>query len=284
MNQKGFVLVLIALGIVLITGIAAGAYYLGRLNTSKPQQQQRSVITSVSPQPSFTSTTKTAEISATIINGDIVVTKQGQQTKITSWGYNSDPVLSPDNTKVAYISKSKESLENEKVDIGYKRTSDNVWVINIDGANPIQLTKHIDFVYRGDLHWLDNDRLIFTDGEQSARIYSLSGKIMQTVMGPERAIQACLDACGYEIRYFYNNDYSYLMRLAGGFPPAKTAILNLKTLKLIEVNDEFGIDFDSLRFSPDGSSISFKGTRVPDYNKQIRIEINLNTGQINFKP
>lgn len=50
MNQKGFAPILIALGILLIVGIAGGAYYFGTLKNTKPQSQN-SVVVSQTPQP-----------------------------------------------------------------------------------------------------------------------------------------------------------------------------------------------------------------------------------------
>jgi hypothetical protein len=58
-------------------------------------------------------------VTVKVINGDIIVTKNGKDTKITSWGYNSEPVRSPDENKIAYLSKSKESIENENSIVRY---------------------------------------------------------------------------------------------------------------------------------------------------------------------
>jgi len=288
-NQKSNFPIILGILLLLIV-VAIGAYYLGAQNNKQPSQQPQAINSipvptttnsKIKQSPTPTVDTKNG-VTIKIVDGDIVITQNGMDTKITSWGYNSDPVLSPDGSKIAYISKSKESIENEKVDKGYKRTSTNVWVVNSDGSKPTQVTNHINFVYRSNLHWLDNNRLLFVDGEQTTRVYRSAQKTLQTVMGPEKAVQACLDACGYETRYFYSPDYSYLVRLSGGSAPAKTSIFNTQTLKSNEISKEFGINFDTVSF-PNNLTLTFKGSELPNYEKQIEVTINLINQQVSIR-
>jgi hypothetical protein len=256
---------LLTLGIIaaILTTLTVGAAYFVFFSKSKLAGDNK---------PAF------SIISVKVENGDIVVVKNDKESKITSWGYNSSPVLSPDKTKIAYLSKSKESLENEKVDVGYVRTSTNVWLTSTDGTNSVQLTNHKDFVYRDNLHWLDDDRLIFTDGEKTVRLYSVSDKTFRTLLGPEEAVGRCMDACGYTIEYQYTDDFAYLIRLAQGFTSATTAVIDLKTLKSVEVKEQFettsSIDYDAT-----AKTITFKANTVPDY-KQVLITINLVNGTV----
>lgn len=54
-NQKGFSLILILLGIILVLGLAGVAYYLGKSQVSKPQPLNQIVVPQT-PQPSPSST------------------------------------------------------------------------------------------------------------------------------------------------------------------------------------------------------------------------------------
>ncbi len=219
-----------------------------------------------------------------VVDGDIVIVKNGKETKITDWGYNSSPILSPDKSKVAYISKSAESIENEKSDQGYKRTSTNVWIVNADGTNPIQVTKHGHFVYRSNLHWLDNDRLIFMDGEETARVFTLSTKSSSKVFGPEQPVGACVDACGFVMYQSYSPDFGYLVSMAVGYGDRIIRVANTKTLMPFELQNPYGscMDAGSIRFSSDNKSLVFKSnTDERSCNgKSIEVNVNLETQKI----
>lgn len=261
----------------------AGYMWLDLVSSLGEFEENQKIFNQMLSTFKFTSQNQTigSNINVKVANGDIVVVNQGKETKITSWGYNSNPILSPDRTKITYLSKSKESIQNEKTDQGYKRISTNVWIINIDGSNPIQLTNHIDFINRNNLHWLDNDRLMFTEGESSVKIYSFSNKTIQTVLGPNKPT-TCLDACGYEIGFFYNPDFTYLVRLVGGkAAPYKTAILNTQSLTTLEIDNQFELDFNSVSFTPSNRSITFKGSSSANYTTQ-QVTIDLLNGKVSY--
>ncbi len=216
-----------------------------------------------------------------IIDGDIYVIKDGKEIKITSWGYNYDPVLSPDNTKIAYLSKTKESIQNEKTKQGYIGRSDNVWIVDVNGNNPVQITRHLDYIYRGDLHWIDNKRLLFTDGTQSAKVYSINTKAIQIVLGSETPVAACLDACGFGIAFFYNKDYSYLVRIKSQENTSIIGVLNTKTLKGIELSEQqFSVYLETVSFSADNKTLFFKASTSSNQQKQVSID--LTSQQVNL--
>lgn len=193
----------------------------------------------------------------TIVNGDVVVTRNGQSKTLTHWGYNSDPIFSSDKKRIAYISDSAETLELEKNRTGYIASSTNVWIMDSDGTHPIQVTKHDGFVYRDHLLWLDNDRLLFTDGEKSVKVYSISSKTTQNVLGPEDPVGACVDACGFSVWFVFSPDYSYLINIeSGGGGYADIAVLDLQTLQGTTLPEqELGIG--NFTFSLDNKTMLF---------------------------
>lgn len=219
-----------------------------------------------------------------IVDGDIVVVRNGKETKITDWGYNSSPILSPDKSRVAYVSKSAESIENEKNDQGFKRTSTNVWIVNTDGTSPIQVTKHGHFVYRSNLHWLDNDKLMFMDGEETARAYTVSTKSSSKVFGPEQPVGECVDACGFSMYNTYSPDFEYLVSMVLGYGNNKIQVANTKSLSAFEIENPYSscIDSNGIKFSNDNKSIIFtSNTDTSSCNgKNIGVTINLETQKI----
>lgn len=176
-----------------------------------------------------------------IVNGDIVTVKNGKEVKITNWGYNFSPALSPDKSKIAYLSETKESLESQKVDKGYDiKYSTNIWVINTDGGNPVKVTDHKDLISRRNLHWIDNNRLLYTDGKDTVRVYSLDTKSYQTIFGPEDPVAACVDVCegvGGFLNDINDTNDPYLVHIS--YFPAIITSVNLKTLKVSKITDPY---------------------------------------------
>ncbi len=176
-----------------------------------------------------------------IDQGDVVVKKDGLTNKITNWGYNSDPVLSPDKTKIAFISKSEETLNAEKNPTGFIPSSSNIWIIDIDGHNAKKLTDHIDFVGRDNLRWLENNRLIYSEGEDSVRLYDLEAEEITTLMGPVEPVPGCVDACGYSTSFKYTPDNKLLVWiLSSDGEGSKMRVLNLGDFSTKEVDLPFG--------------------------------------------
>lgn len=227
----------------------------------------------------FQKPTPTTTPQVQIVNGDIVVMQNGKEVKVTQWGYNSDATLSPDKSKIAYISTTKETLDFQKTMKGYIPVSSNVWIINADGSNPIQLTQHDNFVLRGNLYWLDNNRLLFTDGTNSAKVYNLLTKKTDTVMGPTKPEGICADACGFEIKSFYTPDHSYLVTMESSQGnTTKITILNTKNLQSTQLPDQpYGSGVDSVTF-PNNHTIQFN-SYTKDSTQTTPVSIDLTTQQ-----
>lgn len=93
------------------------------------------------------------------------------------------------------------------------------------------------------------------------KTFSLNNRIIKTVLGPEQAEGFCYDACSYEIKWLFTKDKNFLIRLAGGFSPVKIGVLNIKTLKSFELDDDYEFNLDKVVFSDDNKRMSFEGTK-----------------------
>ncbi|MDQ2828659.1 MAG: hypothetical protein M3Y74_06385, partial [Chloroflexota bacterium] len=102
---------------------------------------------------------------AVTLRGDIYVIPAagGVPRRLTSYGLNSSPVLSPDGRHVAYLSTSRRYLVNG---IG---TTHGVWIVPTDGppngSAAIEITRSNPALDRGGLAWSPDGRLLaYYDG------------------------------------------------------------------------------------------------------------------------
>lgn len=230
MNKKIFIIVTA----ILVVGV--GGFALTNLLRTSPFPSSE-----LDP---FVEQTSDENMSVKIVKGDIVLVRNGVEKQITLWGYNSDPVLSPDKKRIAFVSRSAQSVEQEGEPGASYKSSTNLWIITIAGTDPIQVTTHKNGVYRSKLHWRNNNSLLFVEGAESVRVYELNSQSTRTVLGPEEPVSACFDACGYSIQFQFSPKQTYLVRLASGFSgiyglPNNT-ILNTKTLGTREIAGELG--------------------------------------------
>ncbi len=105
---------------------------------------------------------------ATQVDGDIAAMRVDgtHLNQLTTYGYNSDPVLSTDRKRIAYrsVPKSITSSANpgDKLNVGYY----NIWVITVDGEQAWHLTN--SELQRGVPVWSpDNRKVAFTEGSNS---------------------------------------------------------------------------------------------------------------------
>ncbi len=57
----------------------------------------------------------------------------GQTEQLTFWGYNGGPILSPDGTKIAFLSYDGtvgEQIQAGQIDTGYGALPSNIWVMD----------------------------------------------------------------------------------------------------------------------------------------------------------
>lgn len=277
MNQKGYSLLLVIVSFLILGIMIIGLYTFNRKVplSPKPTPTLNSIL---SPSPSSSS-----ETTVGIDEGDVVVIKNGEKKKITDWGYNQEPLLSPDQSKVAYLSWSEESVEAKDDTVGIPAVgSFNVWIVDIDGKNPIKITKHVNHVIRSDLHWLDDNRLLFSDGEESVKMYSISNKSLTHLMGPTVPVQACTDACGYAFRFYYSPDNKYLVRIfAAQSPTSKLGILDLQTLKGVEIENSYSaVNLDTVKFDTSKETVSFSAKRYYEELQDYKITVDLKNKKI----
>lgn len=180
-NQKGNLLLIIGV-VVLVLVVGVDAYYLGvNKDKSSTNVNNQQVAPSINPtQTSLNPATniyKNIDKITYLKDGDIFVfdLKTNQEKKLTNYGYNTSPVLSPDNYKIAYLSIPEAVVKSGKVQkfpgsglfdqpISYEREY-NVWIINTDGTNPIQVTKNTK--KRKSIGWsADSNKISFEEDGQ----------------------------------------------------------------------------------------------------------------------
>lgn len=157
-NQKGLAPILIVL---LITVLIGGAYYFSKTSPLQPSTNQ----TKPTNQASSNSTSVVTKITYTR-SGDIFVydLENKNSKKLTDYKYNSNPIISPDGTKVAYLSTPQSVLDSNQLKTNFASVYEykNVWIINSDGINPIQVTN--DSKRRSGLSWsYDNKKIVFIE-------------------------------------------------------------------------------------------------------------------------
>lgn len=150
LNQKGnFIIILGVVFIILIAGV--GRYlYLSKqknVNTSTNVSQNNPLPTTNNTQdPDNTNPVAKQTKYSFLRDGDIWVSDNGNQKKITDYKHNSFPVLSHDSQKIAYLSTPEETVKQiediEKAGgiLGGLGPGYNIWVINFDGSNAKKLT------------------------------------------------------------------------------------------------------------------------------------------------
>lgn len=214
---------------------------------------------------------------ASVYIGDIAVTRGGRTVRITDWGFNSGPELSPDGSKIAFLSVTAEDISAGDREPNAFNSPDNVWIINVDGTNPVKVTEPADGVHRGDLHWLDDNRLLFSDENSTLKMYSLDTGAILTVLGPG---QSAPDRFNPAV-FLYNSDFSYLLRLESYSRETyiPIAIVDLATLQVkMSADSIFPMSCD-LEFGPDNTT--FLGSKTKTFNSESAI-LDLKTGKVTY--
>lgn len=193
--------------------------------------------------------------------GDIVTIENGVRNKLTSYGHNYNPTLSPNRKMIAYVSVPNEVLQHkEKLMRG-----SNVWVIGSDGTHSQQVTTYIPDIERRNLFWLNDDQLLYSDGSFSLKIYSVRKNVSEKLWGETNAtncpsysaeLQNGQKICNYNPRFYFSPDNRYLIAMQSSHyktVDTEVGIINLKTLQTKSIKLT-GVNFLD-RFSDDNSQI-----------------------------
>jgi WD40 repeat protein len=179
----------------------------------------------------------------------------------------SEEVPSPDGKHVAYTEDSPETIAREKErdsqGYGFVAGSWNVWVMNSNGSNKVQVTTHEDFVHRDIIKWIDNNRLLFHDGESFLQIYSLSQNKMTPLLESTEGKSYCPDSCYllYEDHGF-SPDKTYYYNLYAGKNDDTIEVANIKTLKTFTLTNIHNKCVTDITFTNDHTFI-FTGSYNP---------------------
>lgn len=210
--------------------------------------------------------------------GDIVIVKNKKTTKITSYGHNYAPIFSQDRTKIAYLSVPAETLNSKSYSI-----ASNIWIINADGSNPTQVTKYLNSIERGNLYWIDNDRLLFSEGQNSIRVYTMSTKSIQTIWGSDiptdcESLNQAIgqSVCNFQTNYYFSPDNkSFIAMKSAQFPNYEStiAIINLNNLNVNSITIPTPVHLTN--FNPDGKTMNISKFNYNDQDHPAIQTINL---------
>lgn len=198
-----------------------------------------------------------------VYDGDIYY----ESNKLTNWGYNFDPVISPDKKWIAYVSDSEETVEaSNKPRTGLIAFSKNIWIMDRYGKNAKPLTRHLSNVDRGNLYWIDNTKLFFSDGEVSAKVYNVLDQSLRTLFGPEFPLGSCNDSCYMldENYQAFSQSKKYFMVVTSSPTDSigKLGVANLQTLQVFEKDLPYAGCIQDIAIDESLNTLSYKGANT----------------------
>lgn len=167
MNQKGLTLVstVIILTIVSLTGYFVYQKQIKPSNETGTEQAKVSLKGKI----------------VYIHSGDVwVINPDGSEEKqLTSYGFNSNPIWSLDGQKITYSSSPATLVEKDKTTANCTNYH-NIWIINRDGTDPVQITNSEAVRYPAG--WSsDSKHIVFTENDKLI-IYDLETKVKKVIM------------------------------------------------------------------------------------------------------
>lgn len=185
---RGFSAIFFIIGVIGLAAVVATTLYF-----SQQFAKNKQLLPQLSPNSSTSTQTKDVKRNIAKLtylkDGNVFVfdLKTNQAEKITNYGYNTSPVISPNNSKIAYLSIPETVIKSGKVQkgtgsgpfdqptsYGEYQSIRNVWIINVDGSYPIQVTK--DAKKRMSIAWsADSSKISFEEDRQIIE-YDLGSK------------------------------------------------------------------------------------------------------------
>lgn len=251
-QSKKFIVIL---GIIVaLFAFGIGGYILGLSNNRVIDKNQNNIV-EVSP-----ANTRTGNVVSSfnrlayIFNGDLwTMNADGSDEKqLTHYGYNENLVWSPNALKIAYKS-SPQSVVNKGKTYANCTNYHNIWIINSDGTEPIQVTN--SEASRSEPSWSpDSSKIVFTENEKVI-VYDLVGKTKKTL-----ATNAYYDKDPNQCRIgggggtssvsWHPKDNTILYNPGFGID-SKAQLIDAQNGKVLKTLDSFGV------WSPDGTKIAY---------------------------
>ncbi len=228
MSQKGFSLLFIILGIILVIGIAGGAYYLGKTQITKPQPPNP-VVLAQTPQPTPASS--------------VVPSSTSDET--ANWKTYT-------NTKYGYIIKYPDNWTLGGSGPGQtpEFLAQHFW-IQLDGPQNCEAAKHCGSIII-QVKQLNETDLALSAKEIWLRYLSMN---MQPAIDKEENI---------ELGGIMATKVSYVNNFLGGQTSESTTPIPTKTVVLIHYKNLYIIDLREFLY-PEGKVVSPKNANITEW-------------------
>ncbi|MDQ5951209.1 MAG: hypothetical protein QG639_486, partial [Patescibacteria group bacterium] len=233
-----------------------------------------------------------------VIDGNIFIIEKNESIQLTDSGYDMEPLLSPDGNKIAYFSEA-ETIDMTCPDAsdagcGYDKVFD-ILVINSDGTNKVKLTESETLIEREILGWVDNNTVLYRDGNKSIKAYSVDSNSYQTIIGPDDAVTECFNgSCQNGYYYLWSEDHRYYVIFRGGVAAERAVyIVDTQTSEATDLEESLNfvkcyvpkLNNTTLTFTCDNTyPVPDGGLQMEPLRNVTDITYDLRTKEISEKP
>ncbi|MBI2019916.1 PD40 domain-containing protein [Candidatus Daviesbacteria bacterium] len=246
---------IIILGIIIVLlAFGVGGYILGLSNSRIIDKNQNNTV-AVSPTNIQTeNAVNSLNRLSYIFNGDLwTIDADGSNEKqLTHYGYNKNLMWSPSTLKIAYKS-SPQSVVSKGKTYADCTNYHNIWIINSDGTEPIQVTN--SEASRSEPSWSpDSNKIVFSENEKIIvyNLVSKSKKILATNAYYDKDPNRCGEGGGGGTSSVSWHPKENTILYNPGFGiDSKAQLIDAQDGKVLKTLDSFGA------WSPDGTKIAY---------------------------
>ncbi len=251
-NQRGNFL--LALGIVLLILIVGVGIYFLELNKNKSNNNQNNTTVIAPTNIQIENVVNSSNRIAYMLNGDLwTINADGLGEKqLTQYGYNESLVWSPDTSKIAYKSSPQSVVNKGKT---YADCTDyhNIWIINTDGSEPVQITN--SEASRSEPSWSpDGTKIVFIENDKLI-IYDLVSKSKKTLANnayyDKDPNQCRIAGGGGTSNASWNPKDNTILYNPQRDTDSEVQLISAEDGKVLKTIDSFG------QWSPDGTKIAY---------------------------